>query len=143
MGAGSVNIGVLLSEKLLPTVGLRLVFTESSESTKEEGDTHRHTHARQKKKKKKIHQHIQTQTDIRTIYVQEQKCVQMQMQMGRHSEEGVGGWGKESQVVHNVNTRSCPTAYYQLFTGVLLDFSVCSAILLLIYRHVIRADRGT
>lgn len=53
MGAGSVNIGVLLSEKLLPTVGLRLVFTESSESTKEEGDTHRHTHARQKKKKKK------------------------------------------------------------------------------------------
>lgn len=51
VGAGSVNIGVLLSEKLLPTVGLRLVFTESSESTKEEGDTHRHTHARQKKKK--------------------------------------------------------------------------------------------
>lgn len=45
----SVNIGVLLSEKLLPTQGLGLVFTERSESEEEEGDTH------------KKHKHIHTQ----------------------------------------------------------------------------------
>lgn len=37
----SVNIGVLLSEKLLPTQGLGLVFTERSE---EKGDPHTQTY---------------------------------------------------------------------------------------------------
>ena len=43
----SVNIGVLLSEKLLPTLGLGLVFTERSGSKEEEGHTQKeytHTH---------------------------------------------------------------------------------------------------
>lgn len=40
----SVNIGVLLSEKLLPTQGLGLVFTERSESEEEGGEAHTKTH---------------------------------------------------------------------------------------------------
>ncbi len=51
----SVNIGVLLSEKLLPTQGLGLVFTERSGSKEEEGGTH------------KTHTHTQTERNANTI----------------------------------------------------------------------------
>lgn len=40
----SVNIGVLLSEKLLPTQGLGLVFTERNESEEKEGGGRTKTH---------------------------------------------------------------------------------------------------
>lgn len=62
----SVNIGVLLSEKLLPTQGLGLVFTERSESVEEEeGDTQKHTLTHTHICRKSSHKML-TQSHIRT-----------------------------------------------------------------------------
>lgn len=57
----SVNIGVLLSEKLLPTQGLGLVFTERSESEEEGGGgTHKNTHIPRKKQPQMLNTVTQT-----------------------------------------------------------------------------------
>lgn len=62
----SVNIGVLLSEKLLPTQGLGLVFTERSESEEEEGDTQTHTHAHTQEERPQMLTQSHISTDIYT-----------------------------------------------------------------------------
>ena len=70
----SVNIGVLLSEKLLPTQGPGLVFTErSGRARRREGGkearththTHTHTHTQGKKRKPVTNVNTITQTQTR------------------------------------------------------------------------------
>lgn len=78
----SVNIGVLLSEKLLPTQGLRQVFSERRESEGEEGGTQTHTHTHPQKEQPQMptpsHVHADTQADMQTNVdeVSEPSCSQ-------------------------------------------------------------------
>lgn len=62
----SVNIGVLLSEKLLPTQGLGLVFTERSASEEEEGGAHKKTRAHTQKEQPQTLTQSHKRTDTQT-----------------------------------------------------------------------------